>query len=484
MNQQSEQGEQKPETLLVFDKEEQSIQAIKSLDKNGKLNTVSPTDKHNADFIRLDKSGNFLSNFYTNFVHQLNDPSRLRLFKIPIANTEFFAETIKSIIKDSTPAGEAMLSTYEVKDPTLKQSDKELNISKQTNPNKKQEKMEQSTTASNYRYKVEDIDWKTMNAMGITQEKLQDRNLLDDLLRGFKTKELVPINLNLGTAIARSEARLSLQLGENGKTVVMMHGVRKEPTLHYPFFGHTFTQEDKKNLLETGNMGRIVHLDNLKTGGTIPSIISLDRLTNELVALSADKIKVPDEIKGVKLSQEQRQTLLEGKPLFLDGMISNKGKEFSANVQFNADKRYVEFLFDRTVQKQSQRIGEAPRFIRGKELSDAQYEQFKKGETIYVNDLVDKKGQSYKGYLTYNIETGRTSFSFQNPDTKKKAVSNATKQNAQADEAHKTQIAVNSEGKTNEATKNVKEPLKKGQTAPTDSQLEEQKQKKSRGRKM
>lgn len=52
-------------------------------------------------------------------------------------------------------------------------------------------------------------------------------------------------------------------------------------------------------------------------------------------------------------------------------------------------------------------------------------------------------------------------------------------------EEHKAQVAVNNDGKTNEATKNVKEPLKTGQTQPTAAQKQdESKQKKSRGRKM
>ena len=490
------------ETLLVFDKEKHSLQAVSNIDKNGKVKTVEPKSENNPDFIRVDKHGDFLTNFYSNFMRQVKDPTRFRIFKIPVPKIDFLAETIKSILKDPTPAGDAMLSEYEVKGEELKLA-KEKTTAKETtseqppetiNPpqqtqqtqqTQKQETME-TPTATEYRYKVEDIDWKTLNAMGVSQEKLEKMNLMDDLLRGFKTKELVPISLNLGTAIARTDARLSLQPGENGETVMAMHGVRKEPALHFPFFGHTFTEEDKKNLLDTGNMGRIVHLDNLKTGETIPSIISVDRLTNELVALRADRIKIPDEIKGLKLSEEQKQMLLDGKPLYLDGMISNKGKEFSASVQFNADKRYVEFLFDRNGQNrsQSQAPDEAPRFIRGKELSEAQYEQFKKGETIYVNDLVDKKGQPYKGYLTYHTETGKTAFSFQNPNKQKQEAKNAARQSAQPDEASKTQKAVNSDGKTNEATKHLKDALKKEQTAPTESQAEEQKQKKSRGRKM
>lgn len=481
------------ETLLVFDREKQTLQAVKDIGKNGKLNTVEPKNEHNPDFIRLDKNGDFLSNFYANFMRQVKDPTRFRIFKVPVPNIEFFAETIKNMLKNPTPAGEAMLKKHEVTAENVKpkKSDKQENteIKPDTTPennhqqNTRTTMATQNTTQPDYRYKAEDIDWQTMNAMGVTQEKLEKMNLLDDLLRGFKTKELVPISLNVGTAIARTDARLSLQPGENGQTVMVLHGVRKEPALHFPFFGHTFTDEDKQNLLKNGNMGRIVHLDNVRTGESVPSVISIDRLTNELVALRADKIKIPDEIKGLKLSEEQKQTLQNGKPLYLEGMTSNKGTQFSANVQFNADKRYVEFLFDNAA-RQQQIPGEAPRFIRGKELSDAQYEQFKKGEKIYVNDLVDKKGVTYKGYLTFDTESGKTKFEF--PKRKSRSAAEAS---AQPDESSKTQKAVNSDGKTNEATKNLKEALQKGQTQPTEKQAEktekeEKTQRKARGRKM
>ena len=41
----------------------------------------------------------------------------------------------------------------------------------------------------------------------------------------------------------------------------------------------------------------------------------------------------------------------------------------------------------------------------------------------------------------------------------------------------RTQVAVNNEGKTNEATKNLKEPLQKGQTAPKDDRQQQQQEK-------
>jgi len=302
-----------------------------------------------------------------------------------------------------------------------------------------------TTNSTDYRYKVEDIDWNTLNGMGITQEKLEKMNILDDLLKGFKTNQLVPVSLNLGTVISRTDARLSLQPDENGNVVMAIHGIRKEPALQFPFFGHTFTEEDKANLLRTGNMGRIVNLENIKTGELIPSIISVDKLTNELVALRADKIKIPNEIKGVKLSDEQKQTLMEGKPLYLEGMISRKNTEFAATVQFNADKRYVEYInFGNLSQNQTQQQipGEAPHFIRGKELSEAQYLQLKSGETIYVTDFVDKQQKNYKGYLTYNPESGKTSFSFRNPNKKGQDIKSKP-----AEEVNKTKKTANSETK-------------------------------------
>ena len=134
-----------------------------------------------------------------------------------------------------------------------------------------------------------------------------------------------------------------------------MHGIRKEPNLNFSYFGHEFTDEDKENLRRSGNMGRVVELYNQKSGEYIPSVISIDSKTKELVAFRADWMKVPEEIKGVKLNEEQKQVLLEGKPLYLEGMISKKGEPFNAEVQFNADKRFIEFLFGErsTVQKKA-----------------------------------------------------------------------------------------------------------------------------------
>lgn len=471
--------EQLSDILLVLDKAKKKIQAVKGIDDKGKLETIAATKKNQNQFMRVDKNGDLFSNFFSNFFSQLKNPTSLSFFKIPAPIAIDMANEIQKQVNHATPEGERLLTQYEVK-PEAGQDNKQVNKNDM-------ETTQTTPDTGEYRYKPEQIDWETMNNLGLSKEKLEKMNLLDPLLKGYKTNELVPVSLNLGSAVTRMDARLSLQPNDEGQVVVAIHGIRKEPNLNFEFFGHSFSQSDKNNLLETGNMGRVVNLNNPKTGETIPSIISVDRLTNELVALRTDFIRIPDEIKGVKLNEEQKQTLQEGKPLYLEGMMSKKGTDFDATVQFNADKRFVEFLFDRSgANKQAQanqqnQSQEVPKIFRDKELDNGQYQKLKAGQTVYISGLVDKKGKEYNGYITYNKQTNKTDFSFRNPDK--------IKEQAKPMETHKTQTAVNSEGKTNESTKNLKEPLKSGQTNP-DSKKQQQQQEaheapaKSKGRKI
>lgn len=69
----------------------------------------------------------------------------------------------------------------------------------------------------------------------------------------------------------------------------------------------------------------------------IPVFVSVDKLTNELVSVRANKIRIPNEIKGATLDDGQKAELREGWAILLEGMTAKNGKEFSAEVQVNAD---------------------------------------------------------------------------------------------------------------------------------------------------
>ncbi|WP_052248554.1 DUF3945 domain-containing protein [Chryseobacterium taiwanense] len=441
--------------LLVLNPKTNKIEAVKTIDEKGDLKTVPNTEKNQNQFLKIDKHGDMFSNFFSNFLSQLKNPTLFNFFKSPLKESENIGKQIQHHLKNPSTEGEEFLNTYKILNPNT-------NIMS-TNPLSEKE----------YQYSADQIDWNMMSKFGLTQEKLEKVNALDPMLRGFKTNGLVPVTINLGTALTRMDARLSLNTNDAGEVMVNIHGIRKEPNFNFKFLGHEFTTEDKKNLIENGNMGRVVDLINPKTDEITPSLISRDRLTNELVAYKVENIKIPDEIKGIKLDDAQKQTLIEGRALYLEGMISSKGEPFNASVQFNADKKYVEFLFDHQQSLQQSPSSEIPKTFRGKELNDEQYNQFKAGQTIYLDGLLDKKDQPYQGYITLNQETGKIDFSFSNP--------NQLKEQAKPTEEHKTQTAVNSEGKTNEATKNVKESLHKGQQSPKDH-IQQAKHDKPKGR--
>ena len=169
-------------------------------------------------------------------------------------------------------------------------------------------------------------------------------------------------------------------------------------------------------------------------------------------------------------------------------MTSKNGKSFDATLQVNAEKKGIEFIFgnrtslqERKVQNQD--LGQShegvPHKLCGLELSYKQREALDNGRTLYLKNMVDKEGNPFNAYVRMDKEQNRPRFYKWNPDKKQ----NNGKVEAIA-EGNKTQVAVNNYGKTNEATKDLKEPLKSQQTQPTEAQQAKQEQKAKRGRKM
>ena len=70
----------------------------------------------------------------------------------------------------------------------------------------------------------------------------------------------------------------------------------------------------------------------LKTENRSRLSYPVDPQTNELIALGADRVRVPDEIKGVKLSEQQKTDLAMSKTVAIENMISKAGNPFNAHI--------------------------------------------------------------------------------------------------------------------------------------------------------
>ena len=384
--------------------------------QNGKYSTVPADKEHQNSFLKIDRYATFFENFLKNFWSQLKDPTHFGLFTMK--EEEFDKPEVKQAIEDlaegkKTKAVEEFLKKYEIT--PKNQTEQSINNQNSEEMAKKNQTQQPVVEANDqqqnnqYRYNESMINWDQLKNFGLSREYLQERGLLDSMLKGYKTNQLVPINLNFGSAVLRTDARLSLQQSNTGEVVLAIHGIRKQPELERPYFGHIFSEEDKKNLLETGNMGRVVELKG-RNGEYIPSFISLDKMTNEVVAMRAENVYIPNEIKGVQLTDQEKNDLREGKKVYIEGMTAKSGNEFNAHIQVSAERRGIDFIFENDRIFNRTALG-------GVELTKQQIEDLNAGKAIFVEDMQRKDGELFSSYVKLDEATGRPNYTRYNPDS-------------------------------------------------------------------
>ena len=450
-------------TEVKSENEAGKLSVVSGIDDKGKLQTTEAQDVHQAAFLKFNNKDGLLKNFMTNFLKQFNEPTRFGLYKVVANNVEQGVASLHSMLQNrEKPENKQQLADSQVRFEDF--------LPKQKNATAIDESK---------------IDWKQLDSLGLTRERLEQSGELAKMLNWQKSN-LITIAIPFGDTTIYTDARLAFRTDSDGNIGLAVHPLRKEPQLDFPYMGHKFSPEEKEQLLVTGNLGKTIEITP-KNREPFAAYVSIDPQTNELIALRADRVAIPKEIKGVTLSDAQYKDLVEGKAVKVEGMTAKSGKSFDATLQVNAEKKGIEFIFEnkqglKERQQHTQQQG-APHKLCGLDLSDKQREALDSGRTLYLKNMVDKEGQPFNAYVKMDKEQNRPRFYKWNPD--KKQETGKEKVVAVAEE-HKTQIAVNNQGKTNEATKNVNEPLKSGQTQPTDAQKQKQDEKKQqrRGRKM
>lgn len=408
-------NEQMSDIVFILDKMELILQAVSEINKDGRFKTVPADKEHQNSFLKIDRYANLFENFLKNFWSQLKDPTRFGILTVKedtLDNPEVRQAVEDMAAGKQTKAVEEFLKKYEIvprdkENQSINQKNQEEMAKKNETP--QQAVQEGGQQQPKYRYNESMINWEELKNFGLSREYLQERGLLDQMLRGYKTNQVVSISMNFGSAVLRTDARLSFQQTAGGQIALGIHGIRQKPELDRPYFGHIFSEEDKKNLLETGNMGRVVELKG-RNGEYIPSFVSIDKLTNEVVAMRAENAFIPREIKGVQLTEQEQNDLREGKKVFIEGMISNSGKEFDAHIQINAERRGVEFIFENDKLFNRQSLG-------GVELTKQQIEDLNMGKAIFVEGMERKDGEIFSSYVKLDEATGRPAYTRYNPDS-------------------------------------------------------------------
>lgn len=470
--------------LLVAPKDDSiKVRALhKSSAKDGVLRMLLPSMENLDDFLKVDKNSSILEDFFHNFRRQYEQPTEFRFYQIPaslLESLDVFIEMLKSPDENKD-----FISQYEVNpDDYVKKEQQEQQEQKEPQEETVQEKVTQEEAVQQVPEAQPGdeqpaqplgidthINWAQLARLGVTRESLEQSGDLSAVLAGGKSG-LLTISTDIEGIPITTQGRIHYQRGKDGTMELKIDCYRRTPALDLPFHGILLDKEMKANILATGNAGQPVPLS-LDGNEPKPCLISLDKLTNNLVAVPVDDILIPMEIKDVTLTPEQHRQLTEGRKVLVEGMTSQWDGKFDAYMQYNVatekfdhkfdglDKDRYKKQFNRPVQAATGKDFFTPKRLLGKELTPEQREKFGKLETIYVTGMKDTAGNLFNAYVRMNLDRGKPDFFKYNPD---KAKSQAREVTPAAE--HKTQVAVNN-GATDEATKYVKKPLKSAQGQP------------------
>lgn len=410
---------------------------VSQVDEKGNYRTVPPDRKHENSFLKFDRNSSILENFIRNFWRQFKEPTHFRLLRMTYNDYKRNRQALDDLAKGKqTDAVKEFLKHYEIRprkqeeqQNTNEKENESMAKKQQPQPEQQQQPQQQPEQLTQveqaaqgmegqpageqqspvYRYNENMIDWEALGKVGISKEMLEQSGALDGMLRGYKTNKTIPLTLNIdGVLTAKLDARLSF-ISNEGQVVLGVHGIRKEPELSRPYFGHNFTEEEKKSLRETGNLGHPVDL-NLRGGDYEKCLVSIDRNTNELVAVRQEHVFIPNIVKGVTLDPDEIEKLKNGEPIFVDGMTSAKGKEFSATLQYSAERRGIEFIFPKDQGFNQQTLG-------GVQLSPNQLKMLTEGHTILVEDMKRTNGELFSAFVTLDSVTGKPTYTRSNPET-------------------------------------------------------------------
>ncbi len=476
------------EVLIARNNETGQVGAVTGLNEDGTPKMTDVKSAKLSDLVKFQKGQNPIEAFLSNFVRQCQNPTTFGFFRVPADRYDTVGTVISDFAKDPEANAE-MLKNNKVELPTAEQKVEQPQQAAPPTEQPAQAAVTDNSQAPEKEVKhsaidESKIDWASLKEKwGIDRDALEKSGDLKEMLYNRKSK-LVTVTPTFAGEKFPIDARLSFRTDPDGNVKVVPHFIHREPKLDQKFEGYEFSKEEKDVLRETGNLGKVVELTD-KNGNKVPSYVSIDRLTNEVVSIPIKDVFIRDTIGQTKLTIAEVMQLKEGKALPPKDISDKNGKTYNVVLQVSADRKGVEFVpssarrQEQTEQHQQStgqqqtswltRDGKIRPITKwaGVPMTPQQQADYVAGKVVEMTNMIDKKGQPCTVYLQFNPQKQRPTTSLNDPRVK---VANESR----------TQKAVNNDGLTNEATKHVAEPLQKYQTEPK-NEAQQQQQRKPKG---
>ena len=311
------------DVLVVRDEKTGEISVVAGLNADGSPKRTPAKSENAQSFLQFDRHGDVLDNFFKNFFRQCKEPSRFGFYRIAADQAENLLEVMKQLLKDPETNKE-LLAPHKVDTSDYEKKVQEEQATEKQEP-QKQENMEQQKeqqespqqTQGKRGYQSIDeskINWQELeDRWGVKRDDLEKSGDLTKMLHYGKS-DLVKVKPTFGGESFELDARLSFKKDGEGNISLVPHFIRKEQKLD-EYKEHKFSDDDRKNLRETGNLGRVVDIVDRETGVIIPSYISIDRKTNEITDIPANKVRIPERIGKTEITKQEQDMLRAGLPV-------------------------------------------------------------------------------------------------------------------------------------------------------------------------
>ena len=342
------------DVLIVRDEKTGEISVVAGLNADGTPKRTPAKAENAQSFLQFDRHGDVLDNFFRNFFRQCKEPSRFGFYRVAAEQADNLLEVMKELLKTPEAYSELLAphkvdtSGYEqevqkVQEEQQQQKQEEQQPDQENKENqeepKNQEEMEQKQeqnqeapqqTQGRQGYQPIDenrINWQELEERwGVKRDELEKSGDLQKMLNYGKS-DLVKVTPNFGGEAFELDARLSFRKDGEGNVSLVPHFIRKEQKLE-EYKEHKFSDEDRKNLRETGNLGRVVDLVDRETGEITPSFVSIDRKTNEITDVPASKVRIPERIGKTEITKQEQDMLRAGLPVRDKLIERNDGRKF------------------------------------------------------------------------------------------------------------------------------------------------------------
>ncbi len=490
--------------LIARNNETGQVGAVVGQNPDGTPKMADARTAKLSDLVKFNKGQNPLEVFMSNFIRQAKNPSLFGFFKLPADRYDAIAPAMADLIQDPVSNGE-MLKPYEVDVKSVAQTKSQEQVPVQepeVNPpdNVQSQPEAAATVIKAAPIDPDKIDWATIEKeWGVTRQQLEQSGDLRHMIYNHKSPNLVRIAPVLDGQRIEADAKLSFKHNPDGSITLSPHFMKNRPNLEQEYRGYTFTEQDKAQLRKSGNLGKAVDLVDPKTGEVQKCLVSLDKQTNEIESQTVDGTYIKPKIANIELSMREIGILKNGGVLPKKFVELADGRKFYADLQYSVEKRDVGFNSE-PYRKENQELRnkdsqtqtpEGERQTQGNwldrdgnikrlhqwckiPLDEQKQADYMAGKLVRVGESKDKFGNDCIIYVQFDHQKGQPETTREYPD-RSKVVGIA--------EESRTQLSVNNDGQTNEATKNIREPLRKGQTEPK-NETQQKEQKKPKGPKI